>query len=242
MNGFEGSFLGDAARLHAGSRLECSVCWWIYDPDRGDEVWHVAPGTPFTNLPAHWRCPSCDAAPEQFMLLATDPAARHEVRDRPLPEAGLESLARRSRELEQVYCAVDRRMRELPVYNSRLSVEVTGMRRCEHGLLCVVSTPWSMNLVLCSQDGTAGREGTSRDIDFPSGRYPFISGHLQGIGTIETCSLFSPMDLFDDPEIVRQVAEQALTGLFAGPTETSAATESTPGISRRQFLRPSTGA
>jgi rubredoxin len=67
--GFEGSYLGDAARLSAGARLECKICWWVYDPALGDAVWQVAPGTPFSALPAHWRCPQCDGAADQFMVL-----------------------------------------------------------------------------------------------------------------------------------------------------------------------------
>ena len=70
--GFEGSYLGDAARLPANARLECKICWWVYDPAVGDEVWQIEPGTPFTALPAHWRCPQCDGDAEQFMVLAND--------------------------------------------------------------------------------------------------------------------------------------------------------------------------
>ncbi len=33
---FDGSYLGDAARLPADARLECGVCWWVYDPALGD--------------------------------------------------------------------------------------------------------------------------------------------------------------------------------------------------------------
>ena len=67
---FEGSYLGDAARLPAGARLECKICWWVYDPALGDPVWQVVPGTPFNALPAHWRCPQCDGDADQFMRLA----------------------------------------------------------------------------------------------------------------------------------------------------------------------------
>lgn len=67
--GFEGSYLGNAARLPADARLECKICWWVYDPAAGDEVWQIEPGTAFTALPAHWRCPQCDGDAEQFMVL-----------------------------------------------------------------------------------------------------------------------------------------------------------------------------
>lgn len=73
VTGFEGSYLGDTARLAAQARLECKICWWVYDPAQGDPVWQVRPGTPFTDRPAHWRCPQCDGDADQFMVL-DDPA------------------------------------------------------------------------------------------------------------------------------------------------------------------------
>ena len=66
---FEGSYLGDVSKLAAATQLECKICWWVYDPAEGDPVWQVAPGTPFAELPAHWRCPQCDGAADQFMVL-----------------------------------------------------------------------------------------------------------------------------------------------------------------------------
>ncbi|MBI4989793.1 MAG: rubredoxin [Rhodocyclales bacterium] len=66
---FEGSYLGDSERIAAGSRLECGICWWVYDPAAGDPVWQVAPGTPFAALPAHWSCPNCDAPRHKFMVV-----------------------------------------------------------------------------------------------------------------------------------------------------------------------------
>lgn len=67
---FEGSYLGKSAKLAAATRLECKICWWVYDPAFGDEVWQIAPGTAFVDLPAHWRCPQCDGDADQFMVLA----------------------------------------------------------------------------------------------------------------------------------------------------------------------------
>ena len=66
---FEGSYLGDDARLPDDARLECKICWYVYSPAEGDAVWQIAPGTPFRELPAHWRCPVCDGAREQFMIV-----------------------------------------------------------------------------------------------------------------------------------------------------------------------------
>ncbi|CAG9245580.1 rubredoxin [Paraburkholderia unamae] len=66
---FEGSYLGDSSRIGAHTRLECKICWWIYDPEQGDPVWQIPPHVPFAALPAHWRCPVCDGAADQFMVL-----------------------------------------------------------------------------------------------------------------------------------------------------------------------------
>lgn len=51
---------------------ECRICWYVYDPQQGDPVWQVPPGTAFSALPGHWRCPNCDASPEQFMAVGDD--------------------------------------------------------------------------------------------------------------------------------------------------------------------------
>ncbi len=52
-----------------GPRLECKICWTVYDPALGDAVWQIAPGTPFAELPVHWSCPECSAEQSNFLLL-----------------------------------------------------------------------------------------------------------------------------------------------------------------------------
>ncbi len=66
--GFEGSYLGDAAKLPPDAKLECKICWWVYDPTEGDPTWQIPPGVAFQDLPSHWRCPQCDGAADQFMV------------------------------------------------------------------------------------------------------------------------------------------------------------------------------
>lgn len=66
---FEGSYLGDGSRIADDARLECGICWHVYDPAEGDEVWQIAPGTPFSALPDHWSCPNCDAPRHKFMVV-----------------------------------------------------------------------------------------------------------------------------------------------------------------------------
>lgn len=60
------------AAADASPRLECKICWTVYDPALGDEVWQIPPGTPFEQLPPHWSCPNCAAERQNFLVLVDD--------------------------------------------------------------------------------------------------------------------------------------------------------------------------
>lgn len=47
-------------------KYKCTVCDYIYDPEKGDTVFGIAPGTPFEELPDYWVCPDCGAEKEMF--------------------------------------------------------------------------------------------------------------------------------------------------------------------------------
>ncbi len=239
MNMFEGSFLGDGQRIGDDTVMECGVCWWVYDPTLGDDVWQIQPGTAFTALPSHWRCPNCDAEQHQFMVLRPG-----EARERPATSAGEVQLAELRDSLLAAYQRVADTMRPLPVYNQKLDIQVIGTRRCAHGTVSVVATPWSMNLLLLPLPNCTGREGSTRELTFPSGNYSFIAGHLDGVGVIETCSLFSPMAEFEEASAVTAVGEHAMEALFTEP-ETRPSSGGQPQaeqpMSRRSFLRAGSG-
>jgi rubredoxin len=59
----------DTAVPATGERLECKICWYVYDPAVGDPFWHVPAATPFAALPPHWSCPTCAATQDQFLRL-----------------------------------------------------------------------------------------------------------------------------------------------------------------------------
>lgn len=44
----------------------CTVCGYIYDPEKGDSTSGISPGTAFENLPDDWICPECGVGKEQF--------------------------------------------------------------------------------------------------------------------------------------------------------------------------------
>jgi flavin reductase (DIM6/NTAB) family NADH-FMN oxidoreductase RutF/rubredoxin len=47
-------------------KYRCTICGYIYDPEKGDPDSGVKPGTPFEELPDNWVCPICGAAKDQF--------------------------------------------------------------------------------------------------------------------------------------------------------------------------------
>ncbi len=63
------NFGAPVADIDPAARLECGICWTVYDPAKGDPVWQVAPGTAFADLPEHWSCPNCDAPRHKFMVV-----------------------------------------------------------------------------------------------------------------------------------------------------------------------------
>lgn len=229
MSGFEGSFLGDSARIDPGAVLECGVCWWVYDPTQGDDAWQIPAGTPFAELPAHWRCPACDSPPEQFMVLGREQEKQH-ARHRPKISASRQAIRHREHQLLEAFTAIDERMRTLPVYNPRLDIRVIGLQQWQEEMVGIAATPWCMNIVLLPPEEASPRlEGSTREVNFPSGSYTFVAGELPGAGPVESCSLFSPMEQFDDPAVVAEVARHAILELMREPEPLV--------MSRRSLLR-----
>lgn len=64
-----GSFGGDTSKINNSTKLECKICWYVYDPEKGDEYWQITAGTPFSDLPGHWTCPECDGKKIDFMVI-----------------------------------------------------------------------------------------------------------------------------------------------------------------------------
>jgi len=47
-------------------KYKCSVCFYVYDPERGDPKSGIPPGTAFEDLPDNWTCPMCRSAKSKF--------------------------------------------------------------------------------------------------------------------------------------------------------------------------------
>ncbi len=48
------------------AKYKCTVCGYIYEPEKGDPDGGIKPGTPFESLPDGWVCPVCGADKSQF--------------------------------------------------------------------------------------------------------------------------------------------------------------------------------
>lgn len=47
-------------------KYECTVCGYVYDPEKGDPENGVEAGTAFADIPADWVCPVCGVGKDQF--------------------------------------------------------------------------------------------------------------------------------------------------------------------------------
>jgi anaerobic nitric oxide reductase flavorubredoxin len=61
-----------AAAADPGPRMQCSVCQWIYDPELGEPLQDVAPGTPWSDVPENFLCPECSLGKDVFDELGTE--------------------------------------------------------------------------------------------------------------------------------------------------------------------------
>ena len=50
-------------------QYQCTVCGYIYDPEKGDPDGGIKPGTKFEDIPNDWVCPVCGASKDKFVKL-----------------------------------------------------------------------------------------------------------------------------------------------------------------------------
>ncbi len=53
-------------KMEKSAKYRCTVCGYIYDPEKGDADGGIKPGTPFEQLPDSWVCPICGADKSAF--------------------------------------------------------------------------------------------------------------------------------------------------------------------------------
>ena len=53
-------------KMAGSKKYKCTVCGYIYDPEKGDPDGGIDPGTEFADLPDDWVCPVCGVSKDQF--------------------------------------------------------------------------------------------------------------------------------------------------------------------------------
>jgi len=53
-------------------KYRCTICGYIYDPEKGDPDGGIEPGTPFEEIPDDWTCPICGVTKEDFEEVIED--------------------------------------------------------------------------------------------------------------------------------------------------------------------------
>ncbi|KPL14439.1 High molecular weight rubredoxin [candidate division WOR_3 bacterium SM1_77] len=48
------------------AKYKCTVCGYLYDPEKGDPDSEIKPGTSFDRIPDDWVCPVCGVGKDQF--------------------------------------------------------------------------------------------------------------------------------------------------------------------------------
>jgi len=218
---FESSYGGDGSKIADDTRLECGICWWVYDPALGDDTNQVTPGTPFRLLPDTWTCPNCAAEKHKFMVLGNAVVTGNDA---------VQNLA-------NAYRRVALSMKGLPIYNPTIAVEAVGFVNRGGREVGVMITPWFMNVTVLpsSADRDVWVAGASLRLSFPSGDYDFVVSELPDVGLVASCSLFSLMSDFVDHEAAHLAAEAAARALHE-PDEKSQSVSDAPRLSRRTLL------
>ena len=54
-------------RIGPQTKMQCKVCWYVYEPEKGCEEFDIAPNTPFNDLPDYFSCPNCGSGKDAFL-------------------------------------------------------------------------------------------------------------------------------------------------------------------------------
>jgi len=60
------TYIGEEKGANKMDKYKCTVCGYVYDPERGDPDSGINPGTSFEDIPDDWVCPICGASKDQF--------------------------------------------------------------------------------------------------------------------------------------------------------------------------------
>ncbi|MCP4487918.1 MAG: [NiFe]-hydrogenase assembly chaperone HybE [Gammaproteobacteria bacterium] len=87
-------------------------------------------------------------------------------------------------------------MQGIPILNPAIEIQAVGFQHYRGRVLGVIITPWLMNVVILpaeDEDWSHIELGHKQPRKFPSKILKFMVNHIEGIGSCQTHSLYSPM-------------------------------------------------
>lgn len=129
-------------------------------------------------------------------------------------------------------------MRDLPICNSLLQVELVGLNALSEHQLGVLITPWFMNLILLpgNEAWTDEIAGAICAIELPSGPCEFTVCQDEVLGTFLSAVLFHSVKDFADQATAVAIARRALQQLLQPSGEAIRQRNTGITISRRGLL------
>jgi [NiFe] hydrogenase assembly HybE family chaperone len=139
---------------------------------------------------------------------------------------------------------IDAGMRDLPIYNDKITIEAIGFRLFgDAELLGVVLTPWFMNLIALPIEPAPmdmAEIGRTVRVMLPAGQRAFVAGGDELIGLYKAHSLHSPVLNFALPGQARAEAQRMLALLMTPPRATAedvaGSGTTAAGVDRRALL------
>lgn len=159
------------------------------------------------------------ASVETAQHTASNAAAQQAVLPHKLAQALSQTLIEtKTALLESTFNHIcQQRMQDVPILNHNIKVHCIGFQQWQSSYLCIMITPWFMNLMLLPGETENWQDKIETSCcrhTFPSGQYEFLIGFEPGIGKYQMCSLFSPMFEFADDDAAVQTAEVAIKELM----------------------------
>jgi len=194
-----------------GSQRECGVCGWEYDQRLGDEDAQVPPGVAFDDLPEGYACPRCRSPKLRFVRAALDAPSR----------------------LAEAYRAIDLQMRELPIYNDRLTVEALGFQSSGALLVGALITPWFVSIIIFGAPLAA--EGETVELALSGGSFAAMGASPEGVAHL-VVPLLSPVLDLADQAAARAVALESLRLILGNTDAERSPAVKLQGVGRRSLF------
>lgn len=178
--------------------MECKICSQVHDRADGIPIGRFRPEGLLATCRTSGVAGFAKAGAENFCSLTMDCEAVDLAH-------GVEARFRR----------IEETMAGMPMPGEALRVEVVGMMRFDADWICVLITPWFMNLMLLLQGRleSPAPSGVKSIAMLPGGRFVFMQWHNEIRGPFRLCSLFSPV--FDFPGHDSAVATVRYVRFFA---------------------------